>query len=73
MLQTITAKIPSDMNSRLHALARKTDRNRSYIIRRALEEFLDDQEDYYEALAVLARKEKTYTLEQVEKELGLDN
>ena len=32
-----------------------------------------EKEDYYDALAILAHGEETYTLEDIEKELGLDN
>lgn len=48
------------------------DRKKSYIIRKALEEFLEEKEDYLIALSRLARNEKEYSLEEAEKALGLD-
>lgn len=72
-MHTVTTKLPEELNIRLENLAHKADRKKSYLVRKAIEEFLNDEEDYYDALAILTRGEKTYSLESVEKELGLDN
>lgn len=72
---TTAVRLPEALEKRLEAFAAKTHRSKSYYLRRALEEFLEDQEDYYLALAVKERidagTEKLYSLEEVEKILNL--
>ena len=70
---TITTKGPGSLNQKLEALAERTDRNKSYIMRRALEEFLQDEDDYEDALSILSSHEKTYSMEQVMRENDLQN
>lgn len=59
------------IEKRLTRLAQRTGRTKSYYAREAIVQFLEDREDYLDALAVLARNEPTRSLEQVRKELGL--
>lgn len=68
----LAVRLPHELEERLASLASKTHRSKSYYVKRAIEEFLEDQEDYLEALAVLEKKGKTYTLDEVKKELGID-
>ncbi|MGC8493513.1 MAG: type II toxin-antitoxin system RelB family antitoxin, partial [Syntrophobacteraceae bacterium] len=60
---------------RLDALARNTGRSKAFYIREAILEHLDDLEDIYLAEKRLedlrAGRSRTYTLEEVERELGL--
>jgi len=58
---------------RLDALARKTGRTKSYYARQAIQQFLEDREDYLHGIAVLERHEKTLPLRQVRKQLGLED
>lgn len=62
---------------RLDALARSTGRTKAYYLRELVRNGLDDLEDYYLAAAVLERvrkgEEKTYSEEEVRKQLGLDS
>ena len=71
-MQTITAKIPEEVHARLERLASKIDRKKSYLVRQALEGFIEDQEDYLVALARLSKKRKRIPLAELERELGLD-
>ena len=71
-MHTITAKVPEDLYERLGHLAEETDRNKSYFIRQAIEDFLEEKEDYLIAMARIAKGGKRYTLEELEKECGLD-
>jgi len=71
-MQTITAKIPEEVYARLERLASKIDRKKSYLVRQALERFIEDQEDYLVALARLSKKRKRIPLAELERELGLD-
>ncbi len=72
-MTTISVRLPDELNHRLDDLATEMDRKKSYIIRKALEEFLEEKEEYLIALSRLARNEKEYSLEEAEKALGLEN
>jgi RHH-type rel operon transcriptional repressor/antitoxin RelB len=71
----LAIRLPPEIEERLEKLARKTGRTKSFYAREAILEHLDDLEDLYLAekryAAVLEGKSKTYTLEDVERELGL--
>lgn len=72
---TVGVRLPDDLEKRLNTLCAETHRAKSFYIRKALEEFLDDREDYLLALAVKERisagKEKTYTLDEIKQEFDL--
>jgi RHH-type transcriptional regulator, rel operon repressor / antitoxin RelB len=60
---------------RLDNLAAQTGRTKAYYLRELVTNGLDDLEDYYLAAATMERvrkgEEKTFTLEEVERDLGL--
>lgn len=72
-MQTITAKLPDELYKRLGHLVEETERNKSYFIRQALEEFLEEKEDYLISIARMAKKGKRYSLEEIEKECDLED
>ncbi len=72
-MSTISLKVSDTLLQRVENFAKEIDRNKSYIIRQALEEYLENREDYLIALARLAKEEKTYTIEEVEQDLDLAN
>ena len=55
-----------------YTLAKRTGRAKSYYAKKALEAFLDEQEDYFISLARLENKLPAIPLEEVVKRLGLD-
>lgn len=71
----MTIRLPEEMEKRLSQLAKETHRTKSYYVKRAIEAFLDDQEDYLAALAsyedYLQSGKKSISLEELEKKLGL--
>jgi RHH-type rel operon transcriptional repressor/antitoxin RelB len=71
----LAIRLPPDIEERLDRLAKRTGRTKTFYAREAIVEHLDDLEDLYLAekryAAVLAGKSKTYTLEEVERDLGL--
>ncbi|MDH2998301.1 CopG family transcriptional regulator [Pasteurellaceae bacterium LFhippo2] len=73
----LTVRLPDELQQRLDYLAIQTGRAKSYYVKEALESYLEDLEDLLLANAVLERarsgKEKTYSLEEIENELNLDN
>ena len=72
---TLAVRLPSDLAAELDELARETGRSKSYYARKAIIEFLEDRADYLRAIAVLEREkgQPGLTLEQVRRELGLDD
>ena len=74
---TTAVRLPETLEKRLNHLAKETHRSKSFYIKRAVEDFLEEREDYLLALAIKERidsgKEKTYSLEEVEKMAGLKN
>ncbi|EQD68696.1 CopG domain protein DNA-binding domain protein [mine drainage metagenome] len=71
----LAIKLPPDIESRLESLAKATGRTKTFYAREAILEHLDDLEDLYLAeqrlIDHLAGKTQTYTLEEVERSLGL--
>ncbi len=67
----ISVRLPEAVERRLASLAEKTGRSKSHYVRLAVEEFLEDREDYLLALAVLEKKNARIPLEKVVSDLGL--
>ena len=72
---TAAVRLPEALEKRLDDLAARTHRSKSYYLRRALEEFLEDREDYLIAASSWEEHQKTggktYSMEEVKKKLGL--
>ncbi|MGH8293351.1 MAG: type II toxin-antitoxin system RelB family antitoxin [Gammaproteobacteria bacterium] len=73
----LAIRLTPDIEKRLEALAKKTGRSKTYYAREAIQEYLEDLEDYYLAEVAMEKLRKgemrTHTLEEVKKELGLEN
>ena len=67
----LALRLPRKTEARLKALARKTGRTKSHYARQAIQEFLDEEEDYLLAVSRLERKRPGIPLEEVERRLGL--
>jgi len=68
----LTLKLPAELESRLNNLAEKTRRPKSYYMREALIEYLEEHEDAFLALERLNDKNAKYLSTQaLEKRLGL--
>lgn len=69
--------LPENIERRLARLARATGRTEAFYAREAILAHLDDLEDLYLAEQRLidnrAGRSRTYTLEEVERELGLED
>ena len=70
-------RLSSETEDRISVLANETGRSKAYYLRQLIENGLDELEDYYLSEKVMERvrngEEKTYSIEEVEKELGLAN
>lgn len=71
----LAIRLPEDIELRLNNLAKKTGRTKTFYVREAILEYLDDLEDLYLAEKRLSNikngKTKTIKLDQLERELGL--
>ena len=71
----LALRLPEEIERRLAALAKRTGRSKSFYAREAILEHLDGLEAEYLSDQVLKRvqegKEQTYTLDELERELGL--
>jgi RHH-type transcriptional regulator, rel operon repressor / antitoxin RelB len=70
-------RLDATTEQRLDKLALETGRSKAFYLREIIARGIEDMEDIYGAAAVLERvrkgEEKTYSLDQVSAELGLDN
>jgi RHH-type rel operon transcriptional repressor/antitoxin RelB len=71
-ISVLTVRLSPKLETRLNRLSKRTGRPKSYYAKKALEAFLDEQEDYLIALSRLENKLPAIPLEEVVKRLGLD-
>jgi RHH-type transcriptional regulator, rel operon repressor / antitoxin RelB len=73
----IAVRISEDLETRLDRLAKLTGRTKTFYVREAIEDHLEDLEDAYLAASVLENirtgREKLISLEDVVKQYGLDD
>ena len=73
----LAVRLPEEINFRLDRLAKVTGRTKTYYVREAIMNHLEDMEDYYLGMETLERirkgEEKTYSSEEVRREVGLDD
>lgn len=67
----IAVRLPENLEKKLEQLAAKTNRTKSYYIRKAIEEFLEDEADYIMALERIQKNYPRISLAEMEKRLGL--
>lgn len=71
----LAIRLPPEVEARLEALAKATGRTKTFHAREAILEYLDDLEDLHLAEQRLsdirAGHSRTYTLDEVERDLGL--
>jgi RHH-type rel operon transcriptional repressor/antitoxin RelB len=72
----LAVRLPAEIESRLDALAKATGRTKTFYVREAILEHLDDLEDIYlaerELEAIRAGKSQTVPLEEVMKRYGME-
>jgi RHH-type transcriptional regulator, rel operon repressor / antitoxin RelB len=74
-MSAVSIRLPDDISTRLDTLAKRTGRSKTFYMIEAMREHLDDMEDLYLAEQRLienrARRSKTHSLEEIERDLGL--
>ena len=75
MAHPLSIRLDDDLAARLERLARATGRSKSFYVKQAIENHIEELEDFYAAQQVAKRvaegRERLIPLEQIESELGL--
>lgn len=71
----LSIRLPKEINNRLENLATKTGRTKTFYVKQAILEFLEEMEDAYLALDRIKNSTKRLSLTQVEEHIknGKDN
>ena len=64
-----SVRLEQELASRLADLAKQTGRSKAYYIQEAVRQKLEDMEDIYLSLQRLEKKEKMWSLDEVEREI----
>jgi predicted transcriptional regulator len=76
-MSTITARIPDALNEALSSVAKTMERSKNFIIIKAIENYVlelqEDIEDYNDAVEILAQNNPSVSLEDVIRNLGLED
>jgi predicted transcriptional regulator len=76
-MSVVTANIPDELNKALTEVAKLTERSKSHIILKAIQNYVlelqEDIEDYNDAVEILARNEPTIPFEEVIRKLGIED
>jgi len=68
----LALRLGKELDARLDTLARMKGRNKSELVREAIQRLLEDEEDLELAERALAKTRKAKPLRRLRKELGLD-
>ena len=69
----LTIRLDPDTDSRLQALAQGSGRSKSYYVRMAIQDALDEWEDIAEAIERIKNPGREYNMEEAESILGLED
>ena len=72
MKSMIAIRLPAEIDERLTKLAKRTGRTKTYYAREAILRLIDDMEDTYIAIERLEKPARRVTMEEAERELGVD-
>ena len=72
-MHTVTTRVSDDTHHKLEIIAHKTDRTRGDILRKALEEYIEDMEDVDIAIQRLNANEKRIYLKAIQRKYALEN
>jgi RHH-type transcriptional regulator, rel operon repressor / antitoxin RelB len=69
----LAVRLDPETEDKLNRLAHETGRSKSYYVKQAIENYLEEREDYLLALAVLERDEPRKPIAEVRRDLGLEH
>ena len=68
----IAVHLPSEIEQRIADLATRTGRTKTFYIKEAILEYLDELEEKYLALNRLEKPGKHWTLDEIEQDIDMD-
>ncbi|RZI60019.1 MAG: ribbon-helix-helix protein, CopG family [Pseudomonas sp.] len=72
---SVTLRVPDELLNRINQLSLTSGRTKSYLINQAISEHISELEDLYlsemRLMEIRARRNNTYSINEVENELGL--
>lgn len=68
----LSVRLSPEQESALEQLTEQTGRSKSYYVKQALDEFLEDRADYLVALAAIERSDRRISAAEVRRELGFE-
>lgn len=71
-MSTLCIRLPKEIDKKLNNLAQETGRTKTYYVREAITEHIEELEDIYLALNRLEKPSKRWTLEELEKNLDVE-
>lgn len=69
----LAIRLDPETEERLTRLAKRTGRTKTFYAREAIEEYIEDMEDYYLAIDAIREPGRTYSAEEAKRELGLSD
>jgi RHH-type rel operon transcriptional repressor/antitoxin RelB len=69
----LTVRLPENLEERLSQLAEQTHRSKSYYVKLAIQDFLDEQEEHLLTLSRLEKKNPRISLEEMEARLDVED
>lgn len=73
MTKMVSIRLPDEINQRLEALAARTGRSKTFYVKEAIQEHLEDLEDYYLAVQRLDKPGRRISMDELVKEIGLED
>lgn len=65
-------RLEPELELRLEKLVKRTGHSKSYYARKAIQQFLEDQEDYLLGIAALEKHKYTVSLEELERRFAME-
>ena len=69
----LAVRLSSETEQRIISLAERTGHSKSYYVRKAIEEFLEDEEDYILAISRLEEKNNRISFEEVKRLVEMED
>ena len=69
----LSIRLNDDIENRLNRLSQRTKRSKTYYVREAIEDHIDDLEDIYLSLDRLEKPAKRWSLDDLEKGIDVES
>ena len=73
MTKMVSIRLPDEINQRLETLATRTGRSKTFYVKEAIQEHLEDLEDYYLAVQRLDQPGRRISMDELVKDIGLED